>query len=312
MAGPDYLDAAYVRLWATLADDRPDVWYDDARLAGYVRLLMAARMAFPASAEYPAGVTDEVRAMLTDEGVVEPVGSRRYRFHGLASLVEAETTNRGRAGGQARAQRGRRDAFGRYRRDAGATLDNAGATTLVRDAGQRWDTTHERGTDDAGGNAGESNAAESAPDDAAPGFYAPGGPTLGFAGDLLVSDAGRPASGTRPREDRRGDTNEPTRLVGDDSTKPPAYAGVPARDPGDLDPGEFDPMPSRSSVPHRADPSAIECTDYKAHQAEHRWHPGIGWKCLVCERAKADVDLTFTEKVERARTRAAEAPDSPF
>lgn len=67
---------------------------------------------------------------------------------------------------------------------------------------------------------------------------------------------------------------------------PRAHASAPARET---------PAPS---------PNQIRCSSYAEHRAEHRWWPGIGWRCQICERARTDADndagLTFSEKVRRA------------
>jgi len=45
---------------------------------------------------------------------------------------------------------------------------------------------------------------------------------------------------------------------------------------------------------------SIECSDYQGHAADHRWIEGVGWRCIACERVRAQDDLTFSEKVARA------------
>lgn len=47
------------------------------------------------------------------------------------------------------------------------------------------------------------------------------------------------------------------------------------------------------------DPAAIACTDYNGHRSAHQWWEGIGWKCMTCERARADAEPTFRERVAR-------------
>ena len=81
--------------------------------------------------------------------------------------------------------------------------------------------------------------------------------------------------------------------------------------------GRSTPARAPASAPAREAPDAEHvpgCLDYSAHRTSHRWWPGIGWKCDICEKAKADADndagLSFREKVERAAART--HPEDPY
>ena len=57
---------------------------------------------------------------------------------------------------------------------------------------------------------------------------------------------------------------------------------------------------SRARAREGPDETAIECDDYQGHRSSHRWVPGVGWRCLACERVRAESGLTFSERVVRA------------
>lgn len=86
----------YVRVYYRITDDPKfaEVYDDDAALATWLRLLINADAMFPAAAPIPAGTDPEVLAKLIELEVVDPVGSTRYRIHGL----ESERTRRSEAG----------------------------------------------------------------------------------------------------------------------------------------------------------------------------------------------------------------------
>ena len=265
---PDYTDAPYVRVWATLRDDHPAVWRDNDLLAWWLRLLVGARLSYPASAPYPRELPDAVETKLVELGVIDP-REGGYRFHGLDALRLSEQP-RGTAGGQARAREGVRDRMGRWLASAGGDAGNG--------AGRELDNPSTSVPNDAGG-----DMLAETPDDR----WAP--------------VAGRPATATRPREDRR--RADP---IGS-SSDPPAYAGVRAPAPARGAPS--DPGSDRTSRP-ALDPSRIRCDAYEEHRAAHHWIAGIGWLCSTCEAERAKSEPTFSEKVEAARQRA--ESDAPF
>lgn len=232
MPTPDYLGTPYVRVWLTLLDDHPTIWSSDALLAWWLRLLINAQRMYPAPAPLPRSLPVELEAQLVALGVIEPIGSEAYRFHGLEDLRTAEAP-RGQAGGTARARSGHRDRFGRWLPDAGHMLDNGSV------------------------NAGESARA-----------------------DVLVTGAGVPANNLagQPASQPLDETRRADAIRVSSDPRAPAHASARAR--------EAEP-----------DPAAIECDAYSEHRAEHRWIAGIGWRCMICERARAQLEPTFTERV---------------
>ena len=105
----------YVRVYYRIIDDPrfEFVYDDDAALALWLRLLLIADAAWPASATLP--VTARVRPLrrLTDAGLVTVTKTHRFQIHGM----EAERRRRieeSRSGGRVRAETGPRDARGRY------------------------------------------------------------------------------------------------------------------------------------------------------------------------------------------------------
>lgn len=262
----EWLDAPYVRVYLTLVDDRPEVWRDDALLAWWLRLLVGADRLFPASAPLPIDAPDVVVDSLESVGIVERVGTTRYRFNGLAAL-RSEVSNRGRAGGLARARAGARTNAGRY----------AGPATLGGDAG--------RSNGDAG---------------------SPAGPTLG---GVAGSDAGgsltpqlEPASletsvpATRHEIDRdagplptvgvqrRSNSSPPARVratTAPDSGSESGPAPTPPTDDptGPLTPGQ------RAHMVTTYGPDDADCEEPDLHPLHHRFYPGVGWVCLLCERS---------------------------
>jgi DNA-binding transcriptional ArsR family regulator len=71
--------------WSIIDDDRfATVWGDDRALACWMRLLIAADMAWPSSALLPAGTNSRALKALVDAGLVDQVERPgRYRIHGL-------------------------------------------------------------------------------------------------------------------------------------------------------------------------------------------------------------------------------------
>lgn len=94
-------DDPYSRVyWRAVDDPRFEhVWHDDHALAWWLRLLIAADQAWPASAALPHGVHKGALRLLTESGLVEVTGYR-YRIHGLDKERERRA-NAGRTGGLA-------------------------------------------------------------------------------------------------------------------------------------------------------------------------------------------------------------------
>lgn len=80
-------DGAYSRIYHSIIDDERfvSIYPNDAALAAWLRLLMAADAMYPAPAPLPRLVRPKALALLVEAGVVELVGSEHYRIHGLAS-----------------------------------------------------------------------------------------------------------------------------------------------------------------------------------------------------------------------------------
>jgi hypothetical protein len=74
----------YVKVFhADLISDYPDVWDDDAALATWLRLLVAADGSWPAPAELPRYVKDKPLASLTAAGLVVVERTHRFRIKGM-------------------------------------------------------------------------------------------------------------------------------------------------------------------------------------------------------------------------------------
>jgi hypothetical protein len=75
----------YVKVYYRIADDPrfEHVFYDDAALALWLRLLLLADGTWPASAHIPASSKSRALKLLVDAGLVELVGNHRYRIHGM-------------------------------------------------------------------------------------------------------------------------------------------------------------------------------------------------------------------------------------
>lgn len=89
--------APYSRIyWTVRADDRlASIYPDDRHLAAWVRLLIAADMAWPAPADLPGSVRRASLAALEAAGAIELLSGGLFRFHGL-------DTERGRRADAAR------------------------------------------------------------------------------------------------------------------------------------------------------------------------------------------------------------------
>lgn len=77
--------APYSRVyWQIRSDDRlRDVYPSDANLAAWLRLLLAADMAWPAPADLPRNVKASAVAALVEAGVIQQLPGGLFIFHGL-------------------------------------------------------------------------------------------------------------------------------------------------------------------------------------------------------------------------------------
>lgn len=84
----------YSRVYWEAVDDPKfsDVWDDDHALATWLRLLVAADQAWPASATIYHGIHKSSLDKLTRCGLVDMQGASRYRIHGLDAEREARST----------------------------------------------------------------------------------------------------------------------------------------------------------------------------------------------------------------------------
>lgn len=103
--------APYSRIyWTVRSDDRlATIYPDDRHLATWVRLLIAADMAWPAPADVPSTARRASLAALEAAGVIELLPGGLFRFHGL-------DTERGKRADAARTSAG-------YRTDTGRVPD---------------------------------------------------------------------------------------------------------------------------------------------------------------------------------------------
>lgn len=95
--------AAYSRVYWSIIDDPKfaNVYDDDRALAAWLRLLLVADQAWPASAHIPTGTNAKALAILVGAGLVDVGTGRRYRIHGL----DKERTARSDTGRNAAAVR---------------------------------------------------------------------------------------------------------------------------------------------------------------------------------------------------------------
>lgn len=85
-----------------IEDDRfRDVWPDDAALALWLRLLVAADGAWPAAASLPRSTRKAALAKLVDAGLVDLANGDYFRIHGL-DAERLWRAGRGKAGAKAR------------------------------------------------------------------------------------------------------------------------------------------------------------------------------------------------------------------
>ena len=97
--------APYSRVyWSIIDDERfADVYDSDALLGLWLRLLLIADQAWPASALLPSGLRRKNVQILRKAGLLEAEGGRKFRVHGLDAERERRSlaaTSRGPNGTQ--------------------------------------------------------------------------------------------------------------------------------------------------------------------------------------------------------------------
>lgn len=93
----------YSRVYWEIIDDPKflSVYDDDRALATWLRLLIVADMAYPATPPVPVGTQRRALEVLESSGIIELVGSSRFRIVGLAAERDRRSAP-GRAGAEAR------------------------------------------------------------------------------------------------------------------------------------------------------------------------------------------------------------------
>jgi hypothetical protein len=122
-----WADVPYVRIYASLARDYPQVWADPLALGTYVQLLAIADGMFPAPAPLPRRVREDALAALTASGLIRIAADDTFQVAGLRKEREGRGMGR-RAGGLARAASAARASDGSFLpgHDAGQNAGNAG------------------------------------------------------------------------------------------------------------------------------------------------------------------------------------------
>ena len=89
----------YVRVYYRIIDDPKfaGVYDNDAALAAWLRLLLAADAMYPAPATLPHGIRRAALAKLTDAGLIDLLPGSRFRLHGLHNERERRTDQARRA-----------------------------------------------------------------------------------------------------------------------------------------------------------------------------------------------------------------------
>jgi hypothetical protein len=127
--------------------------------------------------------------------------------------------------------------------------------------------------------------ASSAPRDAGGRFAPDAGDLNRDAGRMLEDAAGETLELRRWTSSKPANLTEP-KGVGDDILS--------------SSPTPVDESTSRAPAREGPAPTAVDCSDYQAHRADHRWIEGVGWKCVACEATRALAEPSFREKVEQA------------
>lgn len=260
---PDWVDGLYARVYYSLQDDQPTVWWDDRMLAWFVRLLVAANQAHPHPAPLPRRLPDDVMLALVASGAIDATDDGMYRVHGLARM-RTKLLGRGFAGGVARAGRATRDHAGRF-----AGPDDAG-----RDAGR-----------DAG-----NSRVDAGPASTAPTLDVGGTPPLasGDGGSLVQRPAG-PARPAASLVQRASDIDRDSPLETDPSQGP---------FPGDSLPANG--APAAMSTLGRHKPATLpDCEDPDAHRSSWQKFDGSSWKCPTCIAKRREAEPSFRERMAK-------------
>lgn len=138
--------AGYVRVYFSIVDDERfvGIYDDDHHLAAWLRLLLVADAAWPSSASLPRSARPASVRALAASGLIELVGTDRYRVHGL-DRERGRRSEAARLGGLA---------SGRSR---------SSRTTGERPFNDRSTTVERMANGDTNGSGTESNLAESEP-----------------------------------------------------------------------------------------------------------------------------------------------------
>jgi hypothetical protein len=114
--------------WKIVDDDKfQNVYDDDVSLAAWLRLLLIADQAWPASAHLPADCRPKAVKVLAGAGLIELRSGSRYRVIGLDAERERRSGEQSN-GGIVRARTGERGANGRY-------LSTSGGPAVVSSGG---------------------------------------------------------------------------------------------------------------------------------------------------------------------------------
>jgi hypothetical protein len=140
--------------------------------------------------------------------------------------------------------------------------------------------------------------ATSAPRDAGGRFAAGAGYSSVDAGSTLDDDAGSNAGNERWTPSEPANLTEPKDT--DDDLQSSSSVSVPGESPARGRARGEPGVPLVLQARDHPNQGSIECSDYQGHAQDHRWIEGVGWRCLACERVRAQDDLTFSEKVARA------------
>ena len=103
----------YVRVYYEIADDPrfASIFDNDHHLAAWLRLLLTAEGAWPASAAMPQGARSSSVRALADAGLIEIVAGHRFRVHGL-DAERQRRSDHARLSAEARWGSASRDATG--------------------------------------------------------------------------------------------------------------------------------------------------------------------------------------------------------
>jgi hypothetical protein len=135
-----WADVPYVRIYASLARDYPQVWANAPALGTYVQLLAIADGMFPAPAPLPRRVRVDALAALTAAGLIRVAVDDTFQVAGLRKEREGRGMGR-RAGGLARAASAVRASDGSFLpgHDAGENAGNASDAGQIGGPAASWE-----------------------------------------------------------------------------------------------------------------------------------------------------------------------------